>query len=244
MGSFVLGGLASYLVTLFFLKFIINSDKDKNIDNGEVYAVDLKSMKSYIWPVLACNLALTILCNADMVIARHNIDAVSSGQYGALTVVSKVILFVTGVVVPVLFSMSAENHHKKSDSAGLFWQAILIVLGLSLVALGFYFFTPKLVMWVIFGSKYFAVSGYLGWLAVAVVLFSFTNLIAQYLLSLHKTGLSYILLIFSVIFIIVLLFWGKGISAIIGITIAVQLVTLAASLVYLFKNNKKLDYSN
>ena len=247
MGSFVFSALASYLTALFFLKFIINSKEDNDTgDNSGTYAVDLKAMKNYIWPVLACNLALTILSNADMVIARHNIDAISAGQYGALTVVSKIILFATGVVVPVLFSMSAEKHHKKTDSTGFLRQAILIVSSLSLVALGFYFFTPKLVMWFLFGSKYFAVSGYLGWLAVAVVLFSLTNLVAQYMLSLQKTGLSYILLIFSGIFIIVLLFGGYDISAIIKITVAVQLAALAASLAYLFKNreSKYLSINN
>lgn len=239
IGGFALGAVASYIASVITLKFII---KKEHCKFTSVDRVTFQSIKKYVLPVFIGNLAINILGNADMVLAKHNLDSLAAGQYGALTIVSKIIFFATGVIATVLFSMSAENSHKKNNTIIIFRNAAYFMLFVSISAVIIYFAFPNLVFGMLFGSKYFAVSSYLGWFAVMVTLFSFVNLIFQYLLSIHETKVVYSLLAISIIASTAILFLGKSISDILWIVTIAQAISIMAGLFYLF-NKKKEEVS-
>lgn len=236
IGSFVLGSLIPYLATFYALRFIFKRKKDTN-KNTET-KIDFKSMKAYILPVLFGNLALNMLGNIDMVLAKHNLAPDLAGQYGALTIVSKIIFFGTGIVATVLFSMAAERNHQQRDSSKLFTYAALLVLGLSLFATFIYFLAPKFILSILFGGKYSSISSYLVWFAVLVTLFSLVNLVAQYLLSIHETKFVYLFLAIAIFASTAVLFAGSSISAILWIMITAQFVALICGLFFLKKQPK------
>ena len=228
----------SYVATIFFLKFI-NSKKEEygklDCDN----LVDFKSLKKFILPVFVGNLAIAILSNADMVLAKHNLDALSAGQYGALTIVSKIIFFGTGVLASVLFAMSAENSHKGDSSLHILKTALALVLVASGGATIIYFLYPTLILSLLFGDKYASSSQFLGWLAISVSLFSLANVIFQYLLSRHKTKISYVLLTISIFMSLLIGIFGKTIGTIIPIVIVFQAVSVGIGVYFLLKLRKK-----
>lgn len=242
VGSFLLGALATYLVAVFALKFIVARKAEKETQDCN-YQIDFSSLRRYVIPAFVGNLAVAILGNSDMILAKHNLDSVLAGQYGALTVVSKIIFFATGMIAGVLFSMSAENHHKKTGTLDIFKNAFFLVSGISLCAVLFYFAFPKFVLGMLFGSKYSGVAGYLGWFAIMVALFSVVNLIFQYLLSIRKTEVSYWLLAISLFSSLAILFIGKSIYAILLIITLTQIAALMLGSYFLFKerNSKKID---
>lgn len=237
IGGFVLGAVASYISSIITLRFIL---KEKNGGKGKVDGITFRSIKNYVMPVFVGNLAINILGNADMVIAKHNLDSVVAGQYGALTIVSKIIFFATGVIASVLFAMSAEDSHKKNNPIAILKNASYLMLFVSLCATAVYFFMPDFVFGLLFGSRYFVVSHYLGWFAVAVTLFSFVNLLFQYLLSIHKTEVVYSFLTLSIIMALVVLFLGKSISAILIILIIFQLSAIGVGLIFLLSDKKEI----
>ena len=229
MGSFLISGIFSYLISLYFIRFIFRAKKKEKIDFKKKLAIG--SIKDYLIPIFFGNLAIAILGNADMVLAKHNLDAVSAGQYGALTIVSKIIFFFTGVLASVLFSMSAEDSHKKNDSMKIFRQALYLLLFVSVFAIIAYFIFPELILSLLFKNKYVSVATYLGWFAIMVSIFSLVNLIFQYLLSIHKTKVVYSLLFVSILTVLATLFLGKNIYAILLIMTTAQ---ITAALVCLF----------
>lgn len=237
IGSFMLASLAAYLASSLAFKFIVIGKEDSGSAECQT-AVDFQSLKRYIMPVLAGNLAITILGNADMVLAKHNLDALAAGQYGALTVVSKIIFFATSVIAAVLFSMSAENHHKKSDTDAIFKNASYLILAVSLGAVVFYFSFPKFLLGMLFGNKYADVASYLGWFAVMVGLYSYVNLIFQYLLSVRKTKIAYSLLVISLIFGAAVLFLGKDIYGILRIMMISQIAGIIAGLYFIYRGKR------
>jgi len=242
VGSFMLGALASYFGAIFALKFIITKKKDNEIEDCN-YKIDFKSLKRYVVPALVGNFAIAILGNADMVLAKHNLNSVLAGQYAALTVVSKIIFFATGIIASVLFSMSAENHHKKSDTLEIFKNASLLVLGVSFCAVIFYFIFPEFVLGMLFRNKYADVAGYLGWFAIMVTIYSYVNLMFQYLLSIKKTKIAYGLFAVSSASSLVILFIGKDIYAILTIITITQISALMLGFYFLLKekNSKKAE---
>lgn len=231
MGSFLISGIFSYLISLYFIIFIFRAKKKGKIDFKKKLAIG--SIKNYLIPIFFGNLALAILGNADMVLAKHNLDAVSAGQYGALTIVSKIIFFFTGVLASVLFSMSAEDSHKKNDSMKIFRQALYLLLAVSVLAIIAYFIFPELILGLLFKNKYVGVAAYLGWFAIMVSIFSLVNLIFQYLLSIHKTKVVYSLLFVAILAVLAALFLGKTIYAILLIMTIAQITAALVCLFYL-----------
>lgn len=238
IGSFFLGVLASYIASIVMLRFIISA-KETGAEDDVEKKFDFDSLKKYVLPAFLATLVINILGNVDMLLAKHNLDAVAAGQYGALTIVSKIIFYATGVIATVLFSMSAEDSHKNNDSLRIFRNASYLMLSLSAVATLIYFVFPELVLSILFGSKYSDVAGYLGWFAILVTLYSFANLEIQYLLSINsKADASYWMLAISLAAVVSLMFFGTNIYAILGIMIAAQILAIFIGLRYIFKLQK------
>lgn len=239
IGSFVIGMLASYVASIIMLRFIVSAKIDH--EKGVFEEMDFGSIKQYAMPAFFGNLAINILGNIDMVMAKHNLDSIEAGQYGALTIVSKIIFFATGVIATVLFSMSAEDSHKKNDSMKIFANAAYLMMFVSLVSIAVYFVIPNFILGMLFGDKYSDVSHYLGWFAILVTLFSFVNLIFQYLLSIHKTKVVYEFLVVSVFLSVAVLFFGKDFYDILLIASVSQIIAIFVGFRYLFEKNLALN---
>ncbi|MFZ2188689.1 MAG: oligosaccharide flippase family protein [Candidatus Moraniibacteriota bacterium] len=236
MLSFFLSAVGTYVIALICLKFIIVAGKG---DGKEISKLNFGSVKSTVATFFMGNLAINALGNLDMVLAKHNLSDIEAGQYGALTIVSKIIFFATGVIASVLFSMSAEHNHKKANTGKLFLQAFSLMVMVSAISVAVYFLAPKLILSLLFGAKYNDVSGYLGWFAIMVVLFSLVNLTLQYLLSLHRIKVVYGMLTVAISSAITILFLGHTISAILTIGIVAQLVALISTLPFMLNSFSK-----
>ncbi|HLN18564.1 MAG TPA: oligosaccharide flippase family protein [Patescibacteria group bacterium] len=231
IGGFALGALAAYAFSIYFLKNL----KKENHEKKEIKRIDKHLFKVYMWPIFWGNLAITILANVDMVLAKHNLSPDMAGQYGALSIISKIIFFATGIVGTVLFSMTAENNYKKNSSTKTLIHALYLMAIISIPAFIFYYLFPGFIISILFGSKYPDAGPYLWWFAVSVILFSFANLFFQYLLSLNKTKVAYILLAISILASLAILFVGTSIFVIIAIMIVAQLVAAASGLYFILK---------
>jgi len=238
VGSMILAVVAVYVVTFFMLKINILK-KTNDLETHCESKVDFQALKKFIIPVFFGNLAITILGNADMVLAKHNLDEFSAGQYGALFVVAKIIFFGTGVVASVLFSMSSEKNHKGDSSKNILQTALVLVLVASGCATLIYFINPALILSFLYGSKYASVAPYLGWFAIAVSLFSVANVIFQYLLSKHRTQVAYALLTIAIIMVLSIVVFGSSISAIIAIVIGFQALSVIICGFYTLRLKKK-----
>lgn len=228
IGGFAIGVLVSYLASLYYLRFLKKGSTMKK-NNTRL------SIRNHIWPILLGNLAVAILANVDMVLAKHNLNPELAGQYGALTIISKIIFFATGIVGTVLFSMASEDNHKKNDTKKSLRHAIYLMALISIPALLVYYLFPGFIIGLLFGNKYPGASPYLVWFAVSVVLFSFANLFFQYLLSINEFRVAYIFLFVSIAASAAILFVGTDIFAIIAIMMAAQTLAVISGLYFLFK---------
>ena len=233
IGGFLLGVLASYLAAIFTLRFIFGSEKNTPPKKEDL--VNFASIKKYALPVLIGSLSINILGNADMLLAKHNLDQITAGNYGALTIVSKIIFFATGVIATVLFSMSAEKDHRKEQTSRTLKMAFLGVFLTAGTATLIYYLFPQLILSLLFGDKYVASAGYLVWFAILVTFYSLANLFIQYLLSIKKTFPIYGMLIVSGIMAGGIFFFGHSIYAILEIAILSQILAVFWGLIYLKK---------
>lgn len=238
VGSYVLSTLFIYLMNLFLLKRFFQRNSS---GEDETTTLSFSALKSYIIPAFYGTLSVAILGNADMIFAKHHLDAAVSGGYGALSIAAKTIFFVTGVLTTVLFAMSAEeSSHNKKDSRTFrlaVWLMVLVVF----FSVAFFSFFPEFVVSVLFGEKYLSVSHSLGWFALAAGIYSLANLFLQYLLSLHETKITLFFLALSGLEIAVLFFFGETFYAIIGITIVTQALAALLGLWFVLKRKHYVE---
>lgn len=196
------------------------------------------SMREYVSTAFLGTLGLAILGNIDVVFAKHALSPDEAGMYGALSVVSKVIFFVTGALATVLFSMSAESFEKngrKLVNISVFRAAFLLALVAVVVAVLCYFILPSFILSIFFGKTYQSASPMLGWFGLSAGLYALTNVAFQQLLSVRDTiAVRWLLGIAALEFIVILLF-GSNFRSIIFIVIAIQALSLVASLVFIRK---------
>ena len=239
IGSFVLAGIVSYVVALIMLRFIFHGDNQAYV---RTQPFDFSALRPFVLPAFFGTLAITMLGNVDMVFAKHHLGEIAAGEYGALTGVSKIIFFATGVIAIVLFPMSAERNHKKEDSFRTFSYAALLMLFLSACAIIAYAFFPSLILSLLFGQKYVGVANHLAWFAVLAVLYSFANLFLQYLLSSRAAlAAALVFLVCAIGEAAILFFLGGSLYAILTVAIITQFCAMIGGLFLIARTRRTID---
>ncbi|MFO7807124.1 MAG: oligosaccharide flippase family protein [Candidatus Moraniibacteriota bacterium] len=240
-GSLVISALATFVLSVFLIRnyrscYLKTAKKEiKKINLNPSF------LKKYALSVLVGNLAINILINVDMVMAKHNLSALEAGQYGALMIAGKIIFFMTNSLIPVIFSMSAANYHKNKKTSHFLKYASIILFLIVLTSCFAYFLFPKIILGILFSGKYLGAYNYLGWVGVQASLFSFANLFYHYLISLDNKKISYVFVILALFLSITLLLFGDSIKSIIFINVFFQLLAVAIAGVFIFKSN---SYNN
>ncbi len=246
IGSFLLASLVGYLLSLYVLKHIRKEDiqkkgaskKEKIIDSLARGAITL-SAKKYVLSVFFASLALALLGNIDMVLAKYHLTPEEAGSYGALFIVSKIIFFVAGIVTSVMFAMSSEEHEKSTLSGKneqkTFKKALILILLFCTGSTLFFFLFPSFTLSVFFGNTYLHMSGYLGWFGLIASLYTLSNFFLQYFLSIKEKALVWWILGVSLLEIPLLFFWGEDLASLMTLVLVTQIGALIVSLSFFFK---------
>ncbi len=231
VGAFFLTSIIGYLLSLRIIRRIDTSDKAAETGAEEKPSIDVSSIRSSALPVLSASLALAVLGNADMVLAKYHLSPDTAGLYGALFIVSKTIFFAGGILSTVMFAMSSEEHAKgggtRTAEPAVFRHALLLSVGFVAASVAFFTLFPTFVLRVFFGDRYLAGVPYLGWFAFAAGLYTLANFFLQYLLSVHRTGAAWAALSVAIAEAGAILFFATDIASLIRYTIAAQGLTLA-----------------
>ncbi len=244
MTALVLSGIVGYVVSVVDLRFLLGHTKEVSSEveqDGKKDVFDFSSVRGYAVTVLTGTLGIVILGNVDVVLAKHALSPDMAGAYGALSVVARVIFFVTGVLASVLFAMSAESVEKGSEQShdfSAFRTALLLTAGAVGIAVIVYFLLPNFILGVFFGDKYLAMAPLLGWFALAAGLYAIVNLILQQLLSMHVAVAVRWLLGIAFIEPVALYFFGSSLASFIAIVIGTQTLALISGLAFIRKKGR------
>jgi O-antigen/teichoic acid export membrane protein len=232
IGSYAISMIFIYGANLLFLRHFFQKNTSVSIERE---APSFMGIKQYLAPAFFGTLSLAILGNVDMIFAQHHLEDAFSGQYGALSVAAKTIFFATGVLTTVLFAMSAEEHTQQKKESKTFLLAFCLTVLVASFSLVIFSLFPGLILSLLFGEKYLAVSSLLPWFALAAGLYSIANLLLQYLLSLQETKITLFFLLLSLGEISTLFFRGESLYAIIGITIGTQILAILLGFWFILK---------
>ena len=240
LGAVVIGAIIALLISLIPLKnYIINNDSKKvNFKFLEVYRYSL--------PALLAMFCFTVPTNVDVIIVKHFFSANNAGIYTAVSVLGKIILFIPGAVVAVMFPKVTKSYSEKKDTTHILLISLISTGILSgILALGYWFF-PFLVVKIPFGIEYIEAVPLLQLYGLAMLFFSLSVVLMRYSLAIHDNKYIYLLALFTFFEIGFFTYYHMSLLTIIWIILIFNILLFFCGIFYIFYriftlNNVKSD---
>lgn len=226
LAGFLGGFLLPYFISFWPLRFLL---KEKR---GAV-RIEWSEVLKYAAPTFLSALGLTLLYTGDVVLVKHFFPADEAGLYSALSLIARIILFVTGPIGMVMFPLISEKHARKERYAGLFLASLLLTFLLTVAATAFYSLFPRFTVQLFFGRQYLAAAPYLWRFAVFLSLYSLCNLFASFYLAVQAVRIASLPLLFGLLQMGLLWFYHGSFLQVLNVVTLVVLALLLGFVVYL-----------
>lgn len=224
-------GIISYLISLAELKFIF-----KGVVSEENHFLHPRSLLKILLPVALVSLIITSFLNIDIILVRHFFGAATAGAYVALSNIGKISYYLVGTLISVMFPVISTRVSNGASYILPLLGTLIASLGLSIIVIVAFFLSPKLILGILYGEKFFSIIPYLGIFSFFIAIFSLNSALTYFLLSISYSKAIYVLFLISLFQGILILIFHSSILHVIWINIIVSLVyLLAASLLILKK---------
>lgn len=228
----LIGAIAGYFLTIWEMRLIFGE-----IKRQRKYTKLLSSF--YIPPVFFTSLALTLFFTMDMILVRHFFPSRLAGEYAALSTIGKIIYYIIGPVIAVMFPLVSSRKSSGLPYLLPLMGSLVISLGLSTVIISGYFLFPKLIVGLLFGSKYYGIIPYLGIFSFYVSLYSINAILTYFLLSVSYYPPIYVLFGVSCFQGLLIFFLHSSIAQVIWVNIFVSIVYLFFALYFVWNKEEK-----
>ncbi len=199
VGAIFIGGIVGYVFSFYPLRFLFNKTISKP-------TIETKEFFSYGIPSALTFLGLTSFISSDIMLVKHLFDPVQAGLYAGLSLVGRVIFYISFPIGTVMFPVIVRKINKKENFTNTFKLALLLVTIPCVFLTAFYFMFPEFVLlFFLKKQEYLTVSPYVGWVGAFMSCYSLLMILANFYLSIKKT-LVYIPILLGAIAQIVLIF--------------------------------------
>lgn len=183
VGATIGASVLSYLSTI---PFIIRLLKGPLPTSSEVAPeLSAKKMLKDALPSFLASFFLTVFLSADILVVKRTFDADTAGQYGSISSIAKIIVFLSAPVVGVMFPMIAERRAKGEKHYQTLLFALVLTLGISVFILVAYtLFTGKIVG-ILYGDKFGSASSLLPQVGMMALLYSLVAVFANYFVAIR-----------------------------------------------------------
>lgn len=221
-------------ILLYFLGFLPMRDFLK------APQVRVPSLKPLLVYSLASTLALggdTLLVNTDTILAKTFLSPNDAGDYAAIVTVGRVVLFVGGSLVWVMFPKVAALQQEGRSHTGILAATMAGVGVLSASVLGVFWLFPDQVIGLILKEIPPAPVAHLViWFGLSMFFLSLANVLIYYFLSLGRMAFVSILLACCVLQALLITRWHQNIAQMVYVMVVVMGVLLAGLLaLYMFE---------
>ncbi len=235
MSAMLFAGIGAYLFSFIPLKFIFSKSKEKpKIENKELFVYGL--------PSALTQLGLTSFIASDIMLVKHFFDPHQAGLYAGLSLVGRVIFYISSPIGSVMFPLIIQKHTKGENYTNTFKLAVFMVLLPSLFLTLLYFLFPD--FFVLFFSnnnkEYLAVAPLLFLFSLSITFYCLLSLLAMFYLSINKTKIYIPILSGAILQIILIIFFHQTFIQVITISLVLTLlITLILLLYYPYATKKK-----
>lgn len=215
-----------YLASFYPLRFLWN------YKSQEVRKIDWGKIREYATPVLIATLGMTSLYSTDIILVKHFFNSLDAGFYAALAMMGKIVFFASVAIGTVMFPLVSEKFETGQKVHHLLFESLLLVFLSSVIITAAYFFRPEFVISLLYGSKYFAIAQNLGFFAIFITLYSLSNILLQFFLSIGRTCVAAFPMGGAIFQVILIWFFHASIRQVITVSFVVTALLLACLLLY------------
>jgi O-antigen/teichoic acid export membrane protein len=147
--------------------------------------VSARPLLRFALTAMAGTIGVILLFNADVVLAKHYLDAHGAGIYGGLNKIGLIVYFGTLSVSQVLFPRVVEAVAKQLHPGRLLLLSAGLILAVALCVVAVAALVPWLIVAVLFGSAFSDASGYVLPVTCIGLAIALCNLLVQFFMAVH-----------------------------------------------------------
>lgn len=225
-----IGMLLSILIGYIFLKPYIlpNNPHDPEFS--------FRSFYSYSLPVMIAMFGYSVPANLDVILAKYFFSATDAGLYTSVSVLGKIIFFLSVAICNVMFPIIAEKYAKNENGIEILKKSVIYIGTISGFVASIYTLYPELVVKV-FGSKYIGAVDLMAPYGIAMFFFSITITLMYYHLAIKNMRYIVIFIGFTLLEISLFLIFHSSILEMIQILLIVNLILMIVSIFYTWKDD-------
>jgi len=225
-GAILLSLLGGYLISFLPIRnLLFNKIKNPDIKTTEIFRYGI--------PTALTLLGLISFISTDIILVKHFFDPVHAGLYAGLSLIGRIIFFVSAPIGTVMFPLIIQKHTKGTNFSNTFKLALSMVFLPSLLLSLFYFFYPTFsILFFLKRSEYLSIAPLLGLFGFYITFYNVLYLFANFYLSIKKTLIYIPILIGALLQIILIIIYHQSFTQIITISFVLVLLLVIGFLVY------------
>ncbi len=226
----LIGAVVQVCLSFYPLRFLFKSTYEK-------ISLSKRDLLSYALSVSVIGFALTSFTSTDIILVKHYFNPTDAGLYSILSLIGRVIFYLTAPISTVLFPLIIKKFHQGSDFLKTFYLALSLVLLPSMLITGFYFLFPRFTLLIFLGGKSDAhLIPYVGLMGLYLSIFSLLNVTVTFSLSLKKIKIVYPLVVGAVAQIVAISLFHTNFFEVIFSSLLITSILLISFLLYYGKN--------
>ena len=238
VGLRVYGAIGAIVIAL-FLTFLISIKSIKEVIHSKRKWTEMPGIYSYSLHVFLTIFIIIFMMSIDIILAKRFFPDDIAGKYAVVSMLGKMIFFATSPIGKAMFPVASEKFENGKKDASILYKSLKIVSVICLIAVAIFLFVPELIIKILFGTQYTAVSGILVYIGLAFSFLSIANLILLYLLSAGKIKKAWILFIFPIIQIVLLSIFNANLEIFSIVLMFSNLIIMLASFALLWTKDRK-----
>jgi O-antigen/teichoic acid export membrane protein len=226
VGALVMAALAQYCMSFYPLKFFFRKKAvTPQISSKELFVYGIPSALTLI--------GLTSFISTDILITKHFFDPTDAGLYAGMSLIGRIIFFVTVPICSVMFPIIVQKHSRNENYSNTFKLSALFVIIPSVCITTFYFLFPQFaIMLILKKTEYMEIAPLLGYFGVYISLYCLLYVFATFLLSIKKTVICIPILIGAFLQIVLISLYHNSFEQVITISFVIILLLVIGFLLY------------
>ena len=215
--AYGLGYLAAIVLVLMPLRFLFHV-RNETIDVSSIYKFSL--------PALAMSICLAVMTNVDLIFVKHFFTSEEAGIYTVVSVLGKVIFFVSGAFTIPMFPLVSELHTRGENTLLILKKSLFYVISFSGMVIAAYWLSSSFIVHTLYGRAYSAAVPLVGAMGIAMGLIALVMVYTTYLLALKNMRFIKVLLGCTFLQVILLSLFHHALLEVIQVLILTNGLTL------------------
>jgi len=233
MWAYLVSTLLPYMLSFIPLRFLLFAKKKSS-------KIEFKKLFSYGFPTSLALFGLSSFITNDIILVKHFFTPINAGMYAGLSLIGRVIYFISAPIGTVMFPLVVQKHAKREKYLNLLILSLSTILLPSLIFVISYFLFPDLIIRIFFKrDEYLAIAPFIGFFGIFIAIFSLLTVTTNFYLSIKKTNVFVPIIIGAIIQVLLIFLYHNSFFQIIFVSGLTSFLLLIFLLLNLFISNNK-----